>query len=134
MFLDNYDAILLWSLHGYLIPYKKTNMERSTSKLTKPSISDSQESFLIIAENCTEAEKIIRRKTEIRKSIQPFLLCIGTAIDNITEIYIYFDQIKYGFKLFTRAVDIVFKIFHLFNLKYPEACLTFWTFVEKFFF
>ena len=74
------------------------------------------------------------RKTEIKKSIQPFLLCIGTAVDNITEIYIYFDQIKYSFKLFRRAADILFKIFHLFNLKYPEACLTFWTFVEKYFF
>lgn len=53
-----------------------------------------------------------------------------------TDIYVYFDDVKYSFisESFLRAVDTVFKIFHVFNLHYPMESLIFWNFIESNFF
>ncbi|CAI6376164.1 unnamed protein product [Macrosiphum euphorbiae] len=46
----------------------------------------------------------------------------------------FFDCIKYKFFSIISAIDICFKIFHLFNLEYPpEACIA-WLFIQKYFY
>lgn len=50
------------------------------------------------------------------------------------EILVFFYCIKYKFFSITSAIDIYFKIFHLFNLEYPpEACIV-WLFIKKYFY
>lgn len=63
--------------------------------------------------------------------IQPFILIIGTPLQP-KEIIVYFDTIKY--KVFTvlRAIDVCFKIIHLFNLEYPVESCAVWLFIQKY--
>lgn len=49
--------------------------------------------------------------------IQPFIIVIG-QLSNQKDILVYFDEIKYKILTIQRAVDVVFKIFHVFNLSY----------------
>lgn len=73
----------------------------------------------------------IKNKSE---TIQPFILAVGENVLNITEIFLYFDGVKYPFKNFLRAIDICFKTFYVFNLEYPPASFMFWSFFQHFFF
>lgn len=54
--------------------------------------------------------------------LPPFSLCT------------YYQHIKYKFSTFLKALDICFKIFHVFNLEYPKEGYWAWLFIQKFFF
>jgi len=61
-------------------------------------------------------------------------MCVGEDISKVADIYVYFDDVKYSFNSFLRAVDILFKIFYVFHLSFPIESLMFWNFIESNFF
>lgn len=83
-------------------------------KTTKYSIADSQNSFMALV-SCTQevGEHIAHLKT-FDEPIQPFIICVGDQVSNISEIMVYFDEHKYIFSTFLKAVDTCFKIFYVF--------------------
>lgn len=114
---------MLWGLHGYLIPSQRlvSKAADGSTNIKKYTITDSQESFLHIAKSHEQLEDHLRFKTAKCENIQPHILAIGDTVSQIKEVYVFFDNIKFPFKSFIRAVDICFKIFFLFNLEYPKA-------------
>lgn len=126
------DAIVFWSLHGYLVPTQKivkkdSNGKKSTIKFT---IRDSQESFVYFGKSHQEIEDHLMYLKNRKECIQPFIMCVGEDISKITDIYMYFDDVKYSFNSFLRAVDILFKIFYVFNFSFPIESSMFWNFIE----
>lgn len=97
-------------------------------------IRDSQESFVFIGKSLQEVEDHLLHIKDVKASIQPFIICVGEDILNIKDISVYFDDIRYNFKSFVRAVDICFKIIYLFNLDFPPECSIFYSFIESFFY
>lgn len=97
-------------------------------------IRDSQESFLYVGKSHQEIEDHLMYLKSKRESIQPFIMCVGEDISKVTDIYVYFDDVKYSFNSFLRAVDILFKIFYVFHLSFPIESLMFWNFIESNFF
>jgi len=77
------------------------------------------------------AEEYITNRNHLKLLIQPFILIVGTPLEP-KEIIVYFDSIK--FKAFTviRAIDLCFKIFHLFDLEYPIQSGAVWLFIQKY--
>jgi len=65
--------------------------------------------------------------------IQPFIIVIG-QLSSQKDILVYFDDIKYKILTIQRAVDVVFKIFHVFNLSYPPESYNVWLFIQKLFY
>lgn len=102
--------------------------------MTKFTIRDSQEAFVLVRKSHQDLEDHLQHLTSRKTSIQPFLLVVGDNINTIKDIYVYVDGVKYCFTNFWRAVDTCFKIFYVFNLRFPEAALTFWSFIEFFFY
>jgi len=80
-----------------------------------------------------ELEVIISKLKQQDNTIQPCILVVGTLIDP-KKILVYFDDVKY--KLFStfKAVDICFKIFHVFNLEYPNESSNVWLFLQNYFY
>lgn len=76
-------------------------------------------------------EEYINDRNKLKLPIQPFILIVGTPLQP-KEILVYFDSVK--FKVFTiiRAIDLCFKIFHLFNLEYPIESGAVWLFIQKY--
>lgn len=87
-----------------------------------------------MAKSMQEVEDHLVHLKGIKKSIQPFIYWIGENILQIKDIGVYFDDIRYKFKNVLRAVDICFKIIYLFDLKFPEESVTFYSFLESFFY
>lgn len=72
-------------------------------------------------------------KYSVGDAIQPCILIVGT-VSKPLEILVYFDGIKYTFFSPIKALDICFKIFHVFNIEYPIQSFYVWIFVQKTFY
>lgn len=62
--------------------------------------------------------------------VQPYIITIGdykTAID----IYVSVDETLYKVNSTIEAIDICFKVFHVFQLKYPGASEHLWMLIQK---
>lgn len=134
-FSDGKNTVLLYLLHAILVPTaKKITKDHNGKKCQiKYSIKDSQNSFMTFKNSVAEIEEHIVMRQNEKNPIQPFIIIVGTPT-NPKEIIVFFDCIKY--KLFTilSAVDVCFKLFHLFNLEYPcESCVV-WLFIQKYFY
>lgn len=118
-----------------LVPTSKTSYIDSGGKkcVIKYSISDSQQSYVLIAQTAAELEALLNSKKVNGSNIQPCLLIVGT-ISEPSQIMVYFDNIRYKVFSIVRAIDICFKIFHVFNLEYPIQSLNVWLFIQKFYF
>ena len=129
----NYCCIL-YLLHGVLIPRSYEVKCSSYKKIhIRPSIKDSQNSFILFGNTVEEAESLLLQLTEKNKSIQPFIIVIGNMFDPQT-VLVYFDNIRFKFHSVLHAVDVCFKIYHLFDLEYHLASNMVWTFLQKFFY
>lgn len=95
-------------------------------------IADSQNSFVLIAENNDELQQKITLVKSKSMDI-PCILIIG-KMEEFSELYVYFHKVRYPFTNFVRAVDICFKIMLNFNIQYPQEAVYFWTFIEHFFY
>lgn len=51
--------------------------------------------------------------------LQPFLLIEGPTYAEINKIYIIINEVKYEYENCLKALDILFKIFHVMRLHYP---------------
>eukprot|EP00102_Acyrthosiphon_pisum_P019859 XP_016657069.1 PREDICTED: uncharacterized protein LOC107882743 [Acyrthosiphon pisum] len=88
---------------------------------------------MINVDTVLQFEDIIARKKGLGIPIQPFIVIIG-QLHEPKDIIVYFDDIKYKVLTIQRAVDVVFKLFHTFNLLYPDESYILWLFLQKFFY
>lgn len=118
-------------LHSLYLPTtKKVTLDDQGKKSTiKYSIKDSQHSFIIIAQTAVEVEIILEKLINQRNSIQLCILIVGSLL-NPKQILINIDNVKYKVFSSFKAVDICFKIFHVFNLEYPIQCNNVWLFLQ----
>lgn len=132
MFSDSKTAVIFYLLHSVFIPTsKKTKRdENGIISMKKFSIHDSQKTFIILAKTAVELEELLSKITTV---IQPCLLVIGD-INNPKQIMVYFDGIKYVINTIIKAIDICFKIFHVFNIEYPIESSNFWLFIQKYYY
>lgn len=91
-------------------------------------------SFLFFTSTVSEVETHILNMKNKKNPIQPFLIVIGESLLKSSQFLIYFDNIKYKFKTFLKALDTCFKIFFVFNLDYPPNSKAVWIFIQFFFY
>lgn len=89
--------------------------------------------FMVFKNSVPEMEDYIISHQNENVPIQPFIIICGTTFKP-KEIIIFFDCIKYKMFSFISAIDICFKIFHIFNLEYPVESYTVWLFIQKYFY
>lgn len=59
------------------------------------------------------------------------MLIVGDC-SNIKSITVFFDDHKYPFLSILSAVDVLFKLFFVFNLEYPAESEIFYSFLQEF--
>lgn len=99
----------------------------------KFSVSDSQESFALIADDDKELELKLELRRMHNTNIQPLLLVIGD-LNCIKKLYIYFDGLRYPVLRVLTAVDLLYKTFFVFNLEFPNESIIFFNFLQNFFY
>lgn len=85
---------------------------------------------MMVAPTAVEIEEILKRKYNFGDAIQPCILIVGSVSEPL-EILVFFDGMKYKFFSPIKALDICFKIFHVFNIEYPIQSINVWLFIQK---
>lgn len=112
---------------------KVTKDENGKKNHIKYSIKDSQDTLMVFGETVETMQAHIEKFCNLGNPIQPFILIVG-SIFHQKEILVYFDSILYKLHSVLRAVEVSYKIFHLFNLQYPIESDIVWLFIQKYFF
>lgn len=80
--------------------------------------------------------KVTRRRqetaTKLKQTVQPYIIAVGLHLTEIEAFYIVIDDIMYKMENALKAVDILFKIFQVLNIKYPPACEQVWLFIQTY--
>ncbi|KAI8115639.1 hypothetical protein CVS40_12277, partial [Lucilia cuprina] len=125
---------ILYCLHYLFPPQQKVVTDKAGAKIRKKfTVTASQDSFAIVAETKEELDMKLKLLKLQKCNIQPRLLILG-EIANVKEIFVYFDEIKYPMVQIITAVDILFKIFFVFNLEFPIESDLFYNFMQQFFY
>jgi len=87
---------------------------------------------MIVTSTAVEMESKLE-KLAMKGPIQPCILVVGSLLDP-KQIMVFFDNIKYKMFSAVKAIDICFKIFHVFNVEYPIESNDVWLFIQTFFY
>lgn len=119
-------------------PKTRTQQGETEKKKKRITIKQAKDTFVLhIKQICdfkTEIDKLQDRCSSSKTTLQPLIVVVGEDISNSTDFYVYFDDVKYKLTSFVSSIDLCFKIFHVFDLKYPEYCEGVWNFIHKYFF
>lgn len=81
-------------------------------------------------------ERVKRRRretaTKVKETVQPYIIAVGPQLTGIETFYIIIDDIMYKMENVLKAVDFLYKIFQVLNIKYPPACEQVWLFIQKY--
>lgn len=132
------NVIIFALLNSLIVPtYKSSYTERETKKkkYIKTSIADGRDSFLLHVSTLNDLYVQIQNRIDhcfsSKQKLQPLICAIGSDYVSCNEFYVYYFGTYYKFNNIVRAVDVCFKIFHVFNLNYPHQCELVWTFIQK---
>ncbi|KAF0713362.1 C2H2-type domain-containing protein, partial [Aphis craccivora] len=114
------NTVLFYLLHAIFVPTSKEVTMDHNGKINqvKHSIKDSQNTFMVFKNSVCEIEEYITLRRNEKNPIQPFILIVGSPMQP-REIIVFFDCIKYKVFSILNAIDVCFKLIHLFNLEYP---------------
>lgn len=82
-----------------------------------------------MAPSAVELELVIDKLKNQSTSIQPCILIVGSLLYP-KQVMVYFDDVKYKIITILKAIDVCFKIFHVFNLEYPLESYNVWLFLQ----
>lgn len=84
----------------------------------------------------TTHEQKVNRAFACGLTVQPYVAIVGNLEDqnSILSYYTVIDDIYYKLETPIKALDICFKSFHTFNLKYPQEAEQVWFFIQDYFF
>lgn len=67
-----------------------------------------------------------------KQTLQPLICIIEDECIDFKEFFVYYFNTYYKSPNIVKAVDLCFKIFHVFNLKYPVESVLVWTFLQNY--
>ncbi|XP_070073909.1 uncharacterized protein [Drosophila takahashii] len=131
------DCILFMCLHAVIKPsHRFTVTHGNVKSFRKATIEDSVCSTVLQVSEVNDLqnhlEQLNNKNVESNTPIQPFVIVVGTELTNLTEFYVSFGEHLYKFSSFVLALDICFKVYQVFGLKYPNESHKVWSFLQEF--
>ncbi|XP_055632090.1 uncharacterized protein LOC129771953 [Toxorhynchites rutilus septentrionalis] len=97
------------------------------------SLRESRDAFLIKCTNETDLNEKVSIKLAKESSVSPYIFIVG-SLNQAQAFIVNFENITYKFHSLTKAIDICFKAYTLFNIAYPEACSSVWDIINRVFY
>ncbi|XP_075148179.1 uncharacterized protein LOC142222103 [Haematobia irritans] len=125
---------VFWYLHNLFPPQLTVITDVDGEKRKKKfSILDSQNSFALIAKTHDEVEHKLKILKSKKTKLQPLLIVYGD-VHKIDKIYIYLDGIRYPSLKVLTALNLLYKIYFVFNIEFPKESEIYFNFIQSFFF
>ncbi|XP_017473113.1 PREDICTED: uncharacterized protein LOC108364063 [Rhagoletis zephyria] len=133
------DCIYFMLLHSILKPTHRYIIKEGELKVhRKATIQNSVSSSIlhITSVNDLQHQMELRRNKSIESKtpIQPFSIVVGSDLLSLTDFYVSFRYQKFKFSSFIISLDICFKIYQIFSLKYPDESHHVWSFLQHYFY
>lgn len=61
---------------------------------------------------------------------QPFIAIID-KLEEINAVFVIIDTVRYEIRSVLRAIDLLFKIFQVFDTRYPTQCEHLWILIQQ---
>lgn len=123
-----------------LLPYITSSvpLKEKRKSLWKPSKSEVRDGFITqIASDADLKVVLDTRRTKLKKigkTLQPFVVFVGTKITQIAHCYVVAGEICYKVDKLLEAVDVCFKIIHATGARYQDEALVIWMIIQKAFY
>lgn len=129
--IDSIGASVFMLIHS-LLPRSRINKKSSKQNTRKRlySVEESQDSFMSICATETEYNQIRNSKLVAESSNSPSILLVG-SLEEPQSFMVCFENVTYKFCHFSKAIDVCFKAYKLFNIAYSEACVAMWDFIGR---
>lgn len=85
---------------------------------------------MVVCQTETEYKEMYDCKVKAESSVAPYISLIGSVLEP-QYFMVDFENITYKLFKFSKALDICFKSYFVFNIVHPEACDSMWSFVNK---
>ncbi|XP_039309452.1 uncharacterized protein LOC120358647 [Solenopsis invicta] len=116
----------------HLIPPK--GLKKYKGKCYKPSIANAKESLIkhanIPGDMILIRQEARKRAEMLNLTLQPYIVILG-SLDEVKETYIQVDDILYKANSTLEAIDVCFKIYHVFQVSYPIMSEYLWMLIQK---
>lgn len=120
-------------LPALLPPKGRTKVPNST-KLWKPSIAETRDSFVILVKTPGDVEKAKeQRVNEMFKkglTVQPYMLLIGPNLNNIISSFVVTNNLQYKCSSVIDALNFCFKIYQVLDAEYPYEVMHLWFLIQ----
>lgn len=73
----------------------------------------------------------VKRAENLGLAIQPYVIVVGPTLLEVNAFYICIDNVLYQVPTALMAVDLCFKIFHVFNVNYPRESEHIWYVIQR---
>ncbi|EZA48532.1 hypothetical protein X777_13721 [Ooceraea biroi] len=73
----------------------------------------------------------LKHLVKISTSVQPYVLAVGPTWDNISHSHVIVDKVLYTCKNIVEAVELCFKLFHVFHSDYPPESKHVWQLIQQ---
>ncbi|XP_030762270.1 uncharacterized protein LOC115887090 [Sitophilus oryzae] len=131
-FASNTREYIQLSLLISLLPPKQF---KRCSKAWIPSTDECKEGIVSHVKIPGDIPKAIEdKKKKLAKyglTLQPFVIIEGASYNNISNVYVSFNNILYKVNSVLKGVDTCFQIITIFDLKYPYEAEHVWLFLQK---
>lgn len=135
---DSRNVVVFALLSSMIIPTSKTvEIDKVTKikRITKTSIADARKSFMRLVPTTNDLYVQIQSEIDncysMKTTLQPLICIVGDDYITAKQFFVYYFNTYYKLPNIVKAVDVCFKIIHVFNLKYPMESVLVWTFIQK---
>lgn len=136
---DSRNVVVFTLLSSMKIPTTKSvEIDKLTKikRITKTSIADARKSFMRLVPTTNNLYVQIQSEIDncysMKTTLQPFICIVGDDYITAKQFCDYYFNTYYKLPNIVKAVDVCFKIIHVFNLKYPMESVLVWTFIQVF--
>jgi hypothetical protein len=134
---DKKDALALSAIHSMVYTSRLVKNRSKASEKWAFSIVDSQNAVVHIVNSLDDLDRDLKERQKRRQKFglppQPLIIVVKSLLE-AEQYIIKFDDINYEFSSILLCFDVLFKLFFVFNLQYPEEAKNFFVFIQKLFY
>lgn len=129
------DLITFYALPHLVFSKQKIENKTTPGHSWSLSIPDTKAAFILSVPQNAMNEKLLERQQRRQPfglDPQPLIVVFENDVLDAKEYIIKFDNILYSFKSIKTCIDVIFKLFFIFNIQYPEEAKNTYIFLQRF--
>lgn len=79
----------------------------------------------------TAQEEKVKKYADRGAPLQPYMIVVGETLTTLSEFYVCVDKLLYEVNSALSALDILFKVYHVLDARYPPESEHLWMLIQR---